>query len=39
LSPKAKVSKTNPKWQQIKGANIFPLTIFKPGNCRLANLD
>jgi len=37
LSPKAKVSKTNPKRQQIKGANIFLLTIFKPGICQLAN--
>ena len=34
LSPKAKVSKTNPKRQQIKGTNIFPLTIFKLGNCQ-----
>ena len=37
MSPKAKVSKTNPKRQQIKGTNIFLLTIFKPGICRLAN--
>ena len=37
MSPKAKVSKTNPKRQQIKGTNIFPLTIFKPAICQLAN--
>ena len=37
MSPKAKVSKRNPKRQQIRGTNISPLTIFKPGTGQLTN--